>query len=141
MSTYKGPTEARREACRKWRHKHPEKQKAACDRWRKNNPEKAEALKVRSRPRRALMRRARSFGLPVEEIVAFLAAHNGCSICGGPAEHIDHDHKTGVLRGMLCQQCNRGIGMFRDDPTILDRAADYLRQHRRKSSCIGAAQG
>jgi hypothetical protein len=54
-----------------------------------------------------------------------------CEICGedqkdGRSLSKDHDHKTGKLRGKLCHLCNRGIGMFRDNPHRLRAAAMYL---------------
>ena len=49
-----------------------------------------------------------------------------CVICGNPATVVDHDHKTGHIRGGLCQNCNTGLGMFRDDPTLLELAALYI---------------
>lgn len=50
-----------------------------------------------------------------------------CAICWDVlAEHIDHDHATGAVRGMLCSGCNSGMGRLGDDPTSLRRAADYL---------------
>jgi Recombination endonuclease VII len=50
-----------------------------------------------------------------------------CPIClDERPEHVDHDHKTGEVRGVLCPGCNSGMGQLRDDPNSLRRAADYL---------------
>ena len=62
-----------------------------------------------------------------------LAAQDGkCAICGTTstgnrkAFHVDHDHKTGKVRGLLCSNCNTGIGNLRDDIGLLNRAIEYL---------------
>ena len=53
-----------------------------------------------------------------------------CAICGSSVSLvIDHDHTTGVNRGWLCNNCNVGIGMFRDDAKLLTIAAAYLLRH------------
>lgn len=50
-----------------------------------------------------------------------------CVICGSKEPLVvDHDHHTGEIRGMLCNHCNRGLGHFRDDPMLLEFAAQYL---------------
>ena len=51
-----------------------------------------------------------------------------CEICGDVKETlcIDHNHDTGKIRGLLCANCNRAIGLLQDDPTILIKAAEYL---------------
>jgi hypothetical protein len=71
------------------------------------------------------------FGLTPEGYMQLLAAQGEkCKICG-KSEHrrlsVDHDHVTGKLRGLLCNACNRGIGMFKDDPELLLKAIDYLK--------------
>jgi Recombination endonuclease VII len=51
-----------------------------------------------------------------------------CAIClAASAEHVDHDHTTGHVRGVLCFNCNVAIGQFKDDPWVLQRAIEYLR--------------
>ena len=54
-----------------------------------------------------------------------------CAMCGGTptrAEgwHVDHDHETGGIRGVLCSRCNHAIGLLDEDPQRLRAAADYL---------------
>jgi hypothetical protein len=68
------------------------------------------------------------YGISLEEFEIQKARQNGvCKICqGAEATMVDHDHKTGVIRGLLCMQCNFGIGHLKDSPAILKAAADYL---------------
>lgn len=60
-----------------------------------------------------------------------------CAVCGGlglicghgnkgEVLHVDHCHRTGAVRGLLCTRCNPGIGFLKDDPIILRKAAAYL---------------
>jgi hypothetical protein len=42
---------------------------------------------------------------------------------------IDHDHKTGIVRALLCSSCNTGLGLFRDSPRLLAQAIVYLEEH------------
>src|ERR1043166_3270839 len=62
-----------------------------------------------------------------------------CAICKEPESgnknqklSADHCHESGVFRGLLCNRCNRAMGLFRDDPEILEAAANYLRSHALK---------
>ena len=82
----------------------------------------------------------RKYGLTPEDYDRMIAEQDGkCAICGkapGATDGvdknrlvIDHDHKTGKARALLCDFCNRGIGMFFDDPDLLTAAIAYLLQH------------
>lgn len=73
-----------------------------------------------------------SYGL-TSEVFDLLLKHqgNGCAICGtndwGPRRpHIDHDHTTNKLRGILCHSCNTALGLFKDNAEILQKAIEYL---------------
>jgi proteasome beta subunit len=53
--------------------------------------------------------------------------HGVCAICRSPrAEQVDHDHLTGHVRGVLCFNCNAALGLFKDRPDVLRRAAHYV---------------
>jgi hypothetical protein len=54
---------------------------------------------------------------------------NGCEMCGTHNNlHIDHNHTTGKVRGILCTNCNRGLGHFKDSPDLLQKAIQYLKE-------------
>jgi hypothetical protein len=62
-----------------------------------------------------------------EELRDIKVSVKECVICGSKGKLVvDHDHVTGVVRGMLCNHCNRGLGHFRDDPLLLEFAAQYI---------------
>ena len=70
------------------------------------------------------------YGMTLEQYQDLLAAQaNRCAICNRLFKKtplIDHCHKTGKVRGLLCRACNTGIGSFRDDPTLTEAATRYL---------------
>ncbi|MEU4932216.1 endonuclease VII domain-containing protein [Streptomyces yokosukanensis] len=70
----------------------------------------------------------RNYGLTEAERDAMIVAQWAlCAICpDAPAAHVDHCHKTGRVRGVLCFNCNSGLGLLRDDPEVVRRAAAYL---------------
>ena len=70
------------------------------------------------------------YGINVEEFDAMVSRQGGlCAICRiGKATNTDHSHATGLVRGILCNKCNLGIGLLLEDPAIFQRAIDYLCQ-------------
>ena len=98
--------------------------------WREKNPGRSADYHLR-----------KHYGLALGEYDRMLAKQDGrCAICktkepGGqtkkngesPRFHVDHCHDTGVVRGLLCHNCNVGIGNMRHDPEILRKAIDYVR--------------
>lgn len=75
------------------------------------------------------------YGITLADYNQMFADQNGfCLICGVHQSQVkktfcvDHDHETGEIRGLLCDQCNKGLGQFEDNPSLLQRAIDYLRR-------------
>lgn len=109
------------------------------EKWRKANPERYADYRreYQSRPERKRAMRdlyyRRTFGISADEFDELLEEQGGgCAICGKPPDraggmHLDHDHETGVIRGILCQPCNHAVGLFQDNPDLLEKAARYLR--------------
>ena len=78
-----------------------------------------------------LAKRCARRGITPEQLVDRYERQEGCcAICTIPIKlmdsAIDHNHETGEFRGVLCKQCNRALGMFKDSPTILRSAVEYL---------------
>jgi len=70
----------------------------------------------------------RTYGLSRVQLDALIEAQGGrCAICeSNPAVHVDHDHATGKIRGVLCFTCNVALGQLKDDVTLFRKAIDYL---------------
>jgi len=77
------------------------------------------------------------YGITLVDYQKMLDLQNGkCAICGsdkpkGNYRHfaVDHNHTTGELRGLLCTQCNTGIGLLQDSPDLLLKAAEYIQSY------------
>lgn len=116
--------------------KNPEPVREAARRYRENNPEAVLASRRAGAEKAKLRQRIRllaSRGLTLESYDAMAAAQNGvCVICGKsptgrrPFLFIDHDHKTGKVRGLLCGLCNAAIGQLGDRIEDLHAAVKYL---------------
>jgi Recombination endonuclease VII len=106
-----------------------EEHTAACVARRKANPERGMSYYAKHK-----------YGLP-HWLYPTVRARPLCDSCHQPetkidkrtgqpqALSIDHDHATGEIRGLLCGNCNRGLGLFLDSPALLRAAADYLDAH------------
>lgn len=82
------------------------------------------AAKFRANP-------GRKHGLSATDYWEMVKRSNGlCAICDGKMKKIcvDHDHKTGKVRGLLCHPCNVVLGLMKDEPQRFERAAAYLRK-------------
>lgn len=103
-------------------------------------PEQKERKKKNSKRyafSRTVRRRGQKYGITQEDYQRMLDSQsNVCAICGGYEtwEHsrlcVDHCHKTGKVRGLLCSRCNKALGGFWDDTAILSKAIDYLQAAR-----------
>lgn len=121
--------------------------KIKCKEWHRNNKEHKAAYDTKHRVRRsastlrwiaANRKRVantylkRSYGISLEDFEILLKKQNGvCKICTQSCSRhsrlsVDHCHSTGVIRGLLCDRCNTGIGKFEDNPELLRKAAEYL---------------
>jgi hypothetical protein len=89
--------------------------------WRKNNPHRIKGQQLWAR-----------FKLTQEDYDELVKQHNGlCAICrksciSGKQLAVDHSHTSGEIRGLLCMNCNHGIGKFQDNPDLLRNAIKYL---------------
>jgi hypothetical protein len=112
----------------KWARENPERAKAAAKRWRRENKEKLFELHLRDR-----------CGIDLETYKRMWEKQAGlCAICRSPERAIDrrtteprrlavdHCHRTGVVRGLLCYACNVAIGLLKDRMDLLESAILYL---------------
>lgn len=73
----------------------------------------------------------KKYGITEKDYNILLKKNNGgCWICGRKPKKrrlcVDHNHKTGQVRGLLCYKCNYGLPWFNDDPELLMKANKYL---------------
>lgn len=69
------------------------------------------------------------YGISLEDLFSLKQRQNNvCAICESEENLcVDHSHETGKVRGLLCHNCNKGLGFFEDNIAILNSAIDYLR--------------
>lgn len=153
--------DAQRSYQRRYKDRHPERVRlqylARWERLRVENPAAYEAKRVADVERQRAWRLAnpdrvraqalrKLYGLTPAAYDAMEEAQDGrCAICLLPEESVDprtkkirrltvdHSHATGRVRALLCMSCNRGIGLLREDATVLARAISYLEAHNAES--------
>jgi hypothetical protein len=125
-----------REYYKKNKSKWPEYRKREMPRvytkeWYQKNRERL--LRGQAKYRQSGGKLLHKYGITREEQDRIILMQLGCcAICSRPEKFlvIDHCHKTGHVRGLLCHPCNRGIGQLNDDADRLFAAAEYLRRHQ-----------
>lgn len=109
-----------------WDKANPEKRKEHLDKLLKNNPEYFKEKHIQYQ-----------YGMTAEEYaVMVIRQGNNCATCGKPADEthrkrlfVDHCHRTGKIRGLLCQHCNTALGMVKDDVNVLSSLIAYLQEN------------
>ncbi len=106
--------------------------KSTSAKW-KNDPD----FRARGYARSIKHQRQAKYGVSCEDYKNLMEkANNSCEICGttecatGNGLAIDHCHSTGKVRGILCQACNTALGSFRDDPDLIQRAINYIKESK-----------
>lgn len=96
--------------------------------WARQRKARLGFVKHRHPDRERQYRFRKRYGLTAATYAALLAAQgNMCALCRRrPPVEVDHDHATGVVRGLLCAPCNHGLGLLGDTPEALHRAITYL---------------
>lgn len=141
--------DCQREPRAEWYEKNRDRQRALAKIWRTNNREKQRlATKQWKRKFKATYpdlaaRRTRAhnlkhfYGITIEDFDSMFRAQNGrCAICGtkkqdakGDRFHVDHNHDTKKVRGLLCSNCNTILGYAKENIETLKAAIDYLERH------------
>lgn len=114
-----------------WKESYPVKDAKAWQKnWREQNPDRVKNISLK-----------KMYGIGLDEYNKMLATQNySCAICGGKETRVDrkgairfmpvdHCHKTGKVRALLCTSCNTALGGFKDDPDLLRKAAIYIEKH------------
>jgi hypothetical protein len=123
---------------KKYYIKNKEKIKERVRLYEKTHPEYKKQNAKKYRDKHKIHRRYlyRKFGISEDEYLKMLEEQNYCcALCGSPQTNfkymlaIDHNHKTGKVRALLCPNCNQGLGNFKDNINLLTKAIEYLKNH------------
>jgi Recombination endonuclease VII len=120
---FKENREARQKYGRGYYKEHSADRCRAAKKWQKEHPEKTTAHRWKAK--------LKQYGITTIQYQNIERSQGGvCAICGGSnpsgrALAVDHSHRTGVIRGLLCSRCNTGLGLFNDSAERLLEAAIY----------------
>jgi hypothetical protein len=112
-----------------WHKRNRERLREYIKKYRKSHPEYVKKQRARDK-KNSLMS---LYGLTLEEYENKIKTQNNCcAICFKKMikPQVDHNHVTNKVRDLLCRSCNRALGMFLEDETILNSAILYLRKHK-----------
>ncbi len=125
---------AAQEQGRKWRLANPEKAAAQAERERQRRAEERSTPEGRARVAKANLRQwlRSQYGMTVAEYEVLVREQGGvCQVCRKPCRRharlsVDHCHETGAIRGLLCDRCNKVLGMVEDSADLLEGLAQYV---------------
>jgi hypothetical protein len=109
------------ENCKEWSKQHKDRCKALNKKWR-----------AKQDPLYGRIRNLRLYGMTISDYDRMLEKQNGgCAICGNPPKdgknlHVDHNHDTGYVRGLLCFRCNFGLSYFDGNVKTIENLYKYL---------------
>lgn len=132
--------EKTREAVKKSHKKHEEKRKIYRKEYEMTNKEKirerSKKWKLKNKEKIRDQNLRRMYGITSEDYNNLLKSQdNSCKICLIPTEDlnrklvVDHCHKTGKIRGLLCMNCNKSLGLLKDSTNTVENMLNYLKIH------------
>lgn len=105
--------------------------------WYEKNKDRKKELSKKYRTKKKDQDLKKGYGISLEDYSGMLVSQNHrCKICRAPQENlkrslcVDHDHVTGKVRGLLCDTCNRSLGLLKDNIDILKNAIKYLEDNK-----------
>ena len=128
----------KRDKARKYGEDNREKVNARVRKWSSENKDQIKKYRQENKEKAAIVAREwalKSFyGLSLDDYDKMYTAQEGvCAICSQAGKRslcVDHCHTTGKVRALLCDSCNRGIGMLKEDTSVLQAAIAYLNRHK-----------
>lgn len=135
--------EARKQYKHDYYRQNKEKVTAKIKEWGERNKDKVKAARKQRHQETKHERRVNNlkqlYGIDDTDYDRMLVEQGGCCAICGSKDHknsrtkyfaVDHCHSTGVVRGLLCNSCNKGIGLLQDNPEVLKAAAGYLERQK-----------